>query len=136
MVTAIGEDGAGIGGGRGGIANDITVTGGTVTATSYRGYGIGSGYNGSSSNITIIGGSVKASMSSKPTDGNGNIVYLTKIDELYGIDEVIVDGNQAFVRNGAHEGDDAFYLYLTGKIIQSQPMVKCINYNGMVIQAF
>lgn len=115
MVTAIGEDGAGIGGGRGGIANDITVTGGTVTATSYRGYGIGSGYNGSSSNITIIGGSVKASMSSKPTDGNGNIVYLTKIDELYGIDEVIVDGNQAFVRNGAHEGDDAFYLYLTGK---------------------
>ena len=114
-VTAIGKDGAGIGGGKRGIANDITVTGGTVTATSNRGYGIGSGYDGSSSNITIIGGSVKASMSSEPTDGNGNIVYLTKIDELYGIDEVIVDGNQAFVRNGAHEGDDAFYLYLTGK---------------------
>ena len=59
--------GAGIGGGygdvTGGDGDNITIRGGTVTATSRRGAGIGGGgsqYGGNGDNITIHGGSVTA----------------------------------------------------------------------------
>ena len=61
-VTATGgENGAGIGGGDGGAAENITITGGTVTAAGgYYGAGIGGGSGGSGKNITITGGTVNA----------------------------------------------------------------------------
>ena len=61
-VTATGgEGGAGIGGGDGGAAENITITGGTVTAAGgYYGAGIGGGSGGSGKNITITGGTVTA----------------------------------------------------------------------------
>ncbi len=53
--------GAAIGGGSLFDGGDITITGGTVTATSaYQGAAIGGGYDGSGGNITITGGNVTA----------------------------------------------------------------------------
>ena len=65
-LTAIGyTGGAGIGGAGDKSADNITITGGIIDASSTSGAGIGGGYNGSGSNITISGGDVKA------TGGNG-----------------------------------------------------------------
>ncbi len=58
LTVSGGSDGAGIGVGSGGDGSDITISGGTVTATGGdRGPGIG---GGSGSNITISGGTVTA----------------------------------------------------------------------------
>lgn len=114
-VTATGSWGAGIGGGSGRAGNNITITGGTVTASSTYGAGIGGGYNGSASNITIDGGSVKASrIGAVPTNNNGNPVYLAKLENQSGVNEVTVD-DKSFTRQGDHPDDGAFYLYLTGQ---------------------
>ena len=59
-VTATSTFGAGIGGGKGNTGSDITISGGSVTATSGSGAGIGGGQGSTGSNITISGGSVKA----------------------------------------------------------------------------
>ena len=60
-VTATGnEDGAGIGGGSSGSGENITITGGTVNATGDGGAGIGGGNGGDGKNITITGGTVEA----------------------------------------------------------------------------
>ncbi len=59
-VTATGEGGAGIGGGFHGSGSNITINGGTVTAIGKSGAGIGGGITGSSSDITINGGTVTA----------------------------------------------------------------------------
>ena len=59
-VTATSTFGAGIGGGKGNTGSDITISGGSVTATSGSGAGIGGGQGSTGSNITIRGGSVKA----------------------------------------------------------------------------
>lgn len=61
-VTANSRVGAGIGGGgSGGGGVNITISGGTITATSgYNGAGIGGGSNGSGGTITISGGTVRA----------------------------------------------------------------------------
>ncbi|MDO4487212.1 MAG: hypothetical protein Q4C46_11590, partial [Bacillota bacterium] len=60
-VTATGEgEGAGIGGGSGGSGSNITISGGTVTATGFEGAAIGGGLGGTGSNITISGGTVTA----------------------------------------------------------------------------
>ena len=65
-VTAkgCGDSSAGIGSGYLGSCGNITISGGTVTATSdsdgNSGAGIGCGYNGSCENITISGGTVTA----------------------------------------------------------------------------
>ena len=59
-VTATSTFGAGIGGGKGYTGSDITISGGSVTATSGSGAGIGGGQGSTGSNITISGGSVKA----------------------------------------------------------------------------
>lgn len=114
-IIASGDwQGAGIGGGLEGAGNNIIISGGTVTATTGIGTAIGGGQYGTASNIQITGGSVKAgSIGTTPTDGNGNYVYLAKIDGLSGIDSVTVDGTKTFTRNGNHPDEDgAFYLYL------------------------
>ena len=60
-VNATGnEDGAGIGGGSSGSGENITITGGTVNATGDGGAGIGGGNGGDGKNITITGGTVEA----------------------------------------------------------------------------
>ena len=60
-VNATGnEDGAGIGGGSSGSGENITITGGTVNATGTDGAGIGGGNGGVGKNITITGGTVNA----------------------------------------------------------------------------
>ena len=59
-VTATSTFGAGIGGDKGYTGSDITISGGSVTATSGSGAGIGGGQGSTGSNITISGGSVKA----------------------------------------------------------------------------
>ncbi len=59
-VTATSTFGAGIGGDKGYTGSDITISGGSVTATSGSGAGIGGGQGSTGSNITIRGGSVKA----------------------------------------------------------------------------
>ncbi len=121
-ITAIGgRYGAGIGTGYGSDnkANNITISGGTVTAIGGQyGTGIGTGfdYGNSTSNIVINGGSVKVSgFGTTPTDGNGNIVYLTEIDNLEEVNiGVIVDDN-LYRRSGSHsDNDNKFYLYLSG----------------------
>ena len=56
--------GAGIGGGAyGGGGGSISISGGTVNATSSTGAGIGGGYQGSAGTVTITGGTVTASCS-------------------------------------------------------------------------
>ena len=70
--------GAGIGGGVNGSCSNITISGGSVNASSSGGAGIGggmvedyNGVNGSCSNITINGGSVNASSSGGAGIGSG-----------------------------------------------------------------
>ncbi len=60
-----GDNSAGIGGGYYSSANNIEISGGTVTAQSgSSGAGIGGGYNGSGNSLTISGGEVTATGSS------------------------------------------------------------------------
>ncbi len=60
-ATGDGGGGAGIGSGQGGTCGNISISGGTVTATGEEsGAGIGSGYQGTCENITISGGEVTA----------------------------------------------------------------------------
>ena len=66
--------GAGIGGGVNGSCSNITISGGSINASSSGGAGIGGGgmgVNGSCSNITINGGSVNASSSGGAGIGSG-----------------------------------------------------------------
>ena len=122
-VTAAGGGvAAGIGGGYQGSGENITIIGGTVTAAGGGpAAGIGGGYQGSGENIKITGGSVKASrISTTPTDDNGHSVYLAKLENQDGVNEVTVysgTGNaKTFKRAGSHpDRDTAFYLYLTGQ---------------------
>ena len=61
LTATGGESGAGIGGGNGDGAENITITGGTVNATGGDGgSGIGGGFQGNGENITITGGTVNA----------------------------------------------------------------------------
>ena len=57
-VDATSNDGAGIGGGLLGSGENIAITGGTVNATGTDGAGIGGGNGGVGKNITITGGTV------------------------------------------------------------------------------
>ena len=116
IVSASGYYGAGIGGGFFSNSNNITISGGTVTATSRSGAGIGAGIDGTGTNIKITNGSVNASsISTTPTDENGNYVYLAKIDNTSAVNTILVDG-KAYTREGNHsDNDSTFYLYLTGQ---------------------
>ena len=60
LTATGGNNAAGIGGGFQGNGENITITGGTVNATSNDGAGIGGGLLGSGENITINGGTVNA----------------------------------------------------------------------------
>ena len=72
-VTATSDSGAGIGGGsNGGSGSDITISGGFVTATSSIGAGIGGGFGNTGSNITISGGSVTATSNRGDGIGGGS----------------------------------------------------------------
>ena len=72
-VTATGGfSAAGIGGGREGKGENITITGGTVNATSNDGAGIGGGLLGSGENIAITGGTVNATGTDGAGIGGGN----------------------------------------------------------------
>lgn len=59
-LTAVGGDGAGIGGGCYGTGGAITIAGGTVTATGNNSAGIGGGLRGAGGTIAIAGGTVTA----------------------------------------------------------------------------
>ena len=60
LTATGGNNAAGIGGGFQGNGENITITGGTVTAAGGNGAGIGGGEEGNGKNITITGGSVTA----------------------------------------------------------------------------
>ena len=80
-ASSDGLNGAGIGGGQGNTGSNITISGGSVTATSGSGAGIGGGQGNTGSNITISGGSVKAysdrmpGIKYPPRNGNSTRVY-------------------------------------------------------------
>jgi hypothetical protein len=64
--------GAGIGGGYGQAAGDITIYGGTIEATSGHGAGIGGGHGGNGGTITIVGGEITATTLWGAGIGGGN----------------------------------------------------------------
>lgn len=69
-----GEGSAGIGGGYGGDASNITITGGNIVANGgSNAAGIGGGDNGAGSNIQITGGTVTATGISGAGIGNGSV---------------------------------------------------------------
>ena len=126
-LYAKGMSQAGIGGGS--VDGIIKILGGTITATSDHSYGIG---GASSQNIIIAGGSVKGSVSSTPTDEQGNNLYLARLDELAGVNNVTVDGKE-YTRSGNHsDGDGTFYLYLTGQdhTITANGKTYAVSWNG------
>ena len=67
-MTAASDYGAGIGGGAYGGGEDITITGGTVTASGCAGAGIGGGIDGSGSNVTVSGAAQVTVTASKSND--------------------------------------------------------------------
>lgn len=118
-ITTTSNVGAGIGGGTGqaGTGKKITINGGTITTTSSGGAGIGRGeFATGSSDITITKGSVKATgaeaISDTPTDGNGNPMYLAKLDIKENVNSIKVDGKDYKIE-GNHENDTNYYLYMT-----------------------
>ncbi len=122
-------DGAGIGGGKDGSGDDITITGGTVTATGgTNGAGIGGGKDGSGNYITIAGGTVTATGGSGGggagigggENGSGNDITITggTVTATGGTD-FIVSGNQIFSKNcgagiGAGSGGTASDIAISG----------------------
>ena len=97
LTATGGKYGAGIGGGEGGNGEDITITGGTVTASGCAGAGIGGGINGSGSNVTVSGAAQVTATASKSssfyvagaTIGNGGSI--TDDDELVDGKEIQAD---------------------------------------------
>ena len=72
LTATGGNNAAGIGGGFQGNGENITITGGTVNATSNDGAGIGGGLLGSGENIAITGGTVNATGTDGAGIGGGN----------------------------------------------------------------
>ena len=98
-VTATGGwGGAGIGGGYYGSGKNITIKGGTVTATGGdEGAGIGGGINGSGEDITINGGTVTA-------DGGVNAAGIGGGERGNGEDITITDGTVNAAGGGSGAG--------------------------------
>ncbi len=123
-VTATGGySGAGIGSGYGATAGDITISGGTVTAKAGNSaVGIGKGSVGSCTGVQITGGSVKAmdssdtvnSISPAPTSDGKTSVYLGILENQAGVQSIIVDNVDYKVAGNHPDGDNNFYLYMTG----------------------
>ncbi len=124
-------------------AYNITIKGGTVTATGgvrenygryYYSAGIGSGSGGSAYNIVITGGSVRATAQGSaqpvgkgsgngtaeaPTDGNGNPVYLYEIENPQKAD-IIINGNDY---PDTHGEETKIYVYLPAKTAQDPNVI-------------
>ena len=123
-VTATGGSyGAGIGSGYVATAGDITISGGTVTAKAGKSaVGIGKGSVGSCTGVQITGGSVKAmdssgtvnSISPAPTSDGKTSVYLGILENQAGVQSIIVDNVDYKVAGNHPDGDNNFYLYMTG----------------------
>ena len=123
-VTATGgKYGSGIGSGYGATAGDITISGGTVTAKAGKSaVGIGKGSVGSCTGVQITGGSVKAmdssgtvnSISPAPTSDGKTSVYLGILENQAGVQSIIVDNVDYKVAGNHPDGDNNFYLYMTG----------------------
>ncbi len=111
--------GAGIGGGCYGNAYNITIKGGSITATgSGGGAGIGGGFGATAENIIITGGSVKASGSSpfscQPTSADKiTPVYLLTIANAEN-EAVKIDG-EVYAPSIHSETDKNIYAYLPAR---------------------
>ncbi|WP_273383392.1 hypothetical protein [Enorma phocaeensis] len=96
-------------------AVSVFVTGGSVTDSSR--YGIGS-FRPVDLRIVITGGSVKsaAGFTTQPTDGEGNAVYLLKIDNQNS-QPVTLDGESYLPvnQNASSPSDTSLYAYVTGE---------------------
>ena len=125
VTSTRGGSGAGIGSGANGTVGDITISGGTVTATSGNGnsvVGIGKGSSGLCTGVQITGGSVKAmdssgtvnSISPAPTSDGTTSVYLGILENQAGVQSIIVDNVDYKVAGNHPDGDNNFYLYMTG----------------------
>ena len=131
-ITATGANGnsdtkGGSGIGAGGYTNttvgSITISGGTVTAKAGNSaVGIGKGSVGSCTGVQITGGSVKAmdssgtvnSISPAPTSDGTTSVYLGILENQAGVQSIIVDNVDYKVAGNHPDGDNNFYLYMTG----------------------
>ena len=131
-ITATGANGnsdtkGGSGIGAGGYTNttvgSITISGGTVTAKAGNSaVGIGKGSVGSCTGVQITGGSVKAmnssgtvnSISPAPTSDGKTSVYLGILENQAGVQSIIVDNVDYKVAGNHPDGDNNFYLYMTG----------------------
>ena len=131
-VNATGTDGAGIGGGNGGVGKNITITGGTVTAKGrLGGAGIGGGEQGNGEDITITDGTVNAAGGVSGAgigggvNGIGSKVTVSGAAQVtaiagkpgwngngYGAGATIGDGSKRTYENGV-------YTYSDGKEIQA-----------------
>ena len=100
-----GGHGAGIGGGFFGNGNDITITGGKVTATGgYYGAGIGGGNQGNGSNITITGGEVTAAGGTNGAGIGGGVRENGEKITVSGDAMLKVQGGQTDAWDGAGAG--------------------------------
>ncbi len=97
---------SGIGGGKDHTGQNITINGGSININSFGVSSIEDAY--------VRGGTVKIS-NGIPLLYNGvEAVYLRKIIGCSGVTSVLVDGADYNIKNN-HLGDEAIYLYLTGK---------------------
>ena len=114
---------AGIGGGYNGSGGEVTIYGGTVTATGYSGAGIGGGQNGNGGAVTISGGTVTATGESSgagigsgygggsgsfSTGTNGNAFIIASSDTGDAISDQSGNSNWSGV---IFEGDEGGLVY-------------------------
>ena len=106
------DDAAGIGGDKGNKAGNITIKGGTVTATAKNnGAGIGGGSNGAGGNITITGGTVTATGSSHGAGiGGGNKGIANVIDISGGTVNATGGSYAAGIGGGGDAGAEQIYI--------------------------
>ncbi len=112
---------AGIGGTNGASGNNITINGGTITATGNWGAGIGGGHGGAGSNITINGGTVTATAGSGGAgigggdSGEGNYIYING-----GTVTAIGDAGGAGIGGGGYYNKaTGSKIYITGGIVNA-----------------
>ena len=120
IIATSKDDGAGIGGGYDGNGTNITITGGTVTATSEDdGAGIGGGSDGNGTNITITGGTVTATSESDGA-GIGGGYYGDGTNITITGGTVTANGKEGGAGiGGGYEGDGADITITGGTVIAS-----------------
>lgn len=106
-LTAVGgQFAAGIGGGDGNTASDITISGGTIDVMGGQfAAGIGGGWSGSGKNITISGGAVTADSSGGASIGggyDGNAV------------NIVITGGTVLAKETVYIPDDSNYYHCPG----------------------